>query len=288
VVAVPRGGRITPSRRHRWRWEFDGCEFDTPLVPVQMFTAILILLTLVLVALVGESRRRLALEAKARGRAEAEVAAAIENERMRLGTELHEGLGQELAAIGYLMAALRKTLPVADTVQASEAMRLEDLITRSIERTRVLAKAFYPVEMETLGLLGSLEGMACNAARSFEIECRVRTDREWGASAVRGSKAIQLFRIAEEAIHYEVEQDRAQHIEISVAGGEDSLVLSVAGDGAGVAGDVDNADSADLRMMRYRAGVIGARLDVSSRRGGGTTVRCSVPLAEAVPPLALH
>ena len=223
-------------------------------------------------------QRRLELEAKAHSQVEAEVAAAVENERMLLGTELHEGLGQELTGIAYLMAALHRTLLGVSSEQASEAMRLEEMVTRSIERTRVLAKAFYPVGMETLGLVGSLEEMAYNATRTFDIQCRVRADLETAASDLRGSMAIQLFRIAEEAIYYEVKQGHARRIEIAVAVDDGNFVLTVAGDGESVASDLEDAQSTDLRMMRYRAGIIGGRLDVRSPMAGGTWVRCSAPL----------
>ncbi len=74
----------------------------------------------------------------------------------------------------------------------------------------MLAKAFYPVEMETLGLVGSLEEMAYNATRSFDVRVASAPTSETGASDLRGSMAIQLFRIAEEAIYYEVKQGQAQ------------------------------------------------------------------------------
>jgi signal transduction histidine kinase len=221
--------------------------------------------------------RRLELEAEAHGRLEAEVAAAVENERLRLGTELHEGLGQELTGIAYLMAALHRTLRGADSEQAGAAMRLEDMITRAIERTRVLAKAFYPMEMATLGLVVSLEEMAYNATRSLDVQCRVRADLDAGASNLRGSMAIQLFRIAEEAIYFEAKQGHARRIEISVAVDDGDFVLTVAGDGDGVSSELEEVESTGLRMMRYRAGVIGGRLDVRSPIAGGTWVRCSVP-----------
>jgi PAS domain S-box-containing protein len=232
----------------------------------------------------ARAERRLELEAQAHSRVEAEVAAAVESERLRLGTELHEGLGQELAGIAYLMAALHRTLRGAASEQAaSEAMRLEDMITRSIERTRVLAKAFYPVEMETLGLVGSLEEMAYNAMRSFDVRCRVHADLESGASDLRGSMAIQLFRIAEEAIYYEVKLGCAREIEISVAVDDDKFVLTVTSDGEGVPSDLEHVQSAGLRMMQYRAGIIGGELDVRSPLTGGTLVRCSAPLSTGRP-----
>jgi len=154
------------------------------------------------------------------------------------------------------------------------------MITRSIERTRHLAKAFYPVEMETLGLVGSLEEMAHNATDALRIQCRVR-DVDAPAADLRGPIAIQLFRIAQEAIHYEVTEGRASRIEISVSVDSGRLVLTVAGDGAGVPAELESKNGAEVRMMRYRAGVIGGLLDVRSPAAGGTTVRCSAPLPPA-------
>jgi signal transduction histidine kinase len=90
--------------------------------------------------------------------------------------------------------------------------------------------------------------------------------------------AIQLFRIAEEAIYYEVKQRHARKIEISVAVDDGEFVLTVSGDGKGVSSDPEDVQSAGLRMMRYRAGIIGGVLDVRSPMTGGTTVRCSAPL----------
>ena len=147
-------------------------------------------------------------------------------------------------------------------------MRLEDMITSSIERTRVLAKAFYPVEMETLGLVGSLEEMAYNATRSLRHPVPRARRRGARLADLRGSMAIQLFRIAEEAIYYEVKQGQARRIEISVAVDDDNLVLTVAGDGEGVPSDLEDIRRAPARsrMMRYRAGIIGGRARRARRR----------------------
>jgi PAS domain S-box-containing protein len=224
-------------------------------------------------------RRRLEVEAEAHSRIEAEVAAAVENERQRLGQELHEGLGQELTGIAYLMATLQRTLSGAAKPEAAEATRLESMITSSIERTRSLAKAFYPVEMEMLGLVGSLEEMAWSATRSMNVECRVYSDLDvFSGIDPRGSVAIQLFRIAQEAIYYEVEHGHARHIDISVSFGDDRVVLSVVGDGNGSRFDIDEVDGAELRIMQYRAGIIGGTLDVRTPSAGGTAVRCSAPI----------
>jgi signal transduction histidine kinase len=230
----------------------------------------------------AQARQRLELEVEARKRVDVEVAAAVESERLRLGYELHEGLGQELAGIGYMMATFQGVLREAGVEQAEEARRLEGMITRSIERTRTLAKAFYPVEMEMLGLVGSLEEMACSATHTLRVPCRVR-DADAPAFELRGPMAIQLFRIAEEAIQFEVEQGAARRIDISVSVDGERLVLTVAGEGPEAIRELDsmNGGGAGIRRMRYRAEVIGGRLDVRSPSAGGITVRCSAPLPPA-------
>jgi PAS domain S-box-containing protein len=225
----------------------------------------------------ARAQRRLQGEAEARKRLEAEVAAAVESEQLRLGQELHEGLGQELTGIAYLMAALHRALQGASSKQALEAMRLEDLITRSIERTRSLAKAFYPVEMETLGLLASLEEIAYNAMESFGIRCLVRAEDPECAD-LRGPLAIQLFRIAQEAVLNAVKHGHAGLIEISIAIDGGDLVLKVADDGVGLPGDLAEVEGTGLRIMRYRAGIVGGVLEVRSRPSGGSMVLCSAPL----------
>ena len=224
------------------------------------------------------AQRRLEAEAEARKRLEAEVAAAVESEQLRLGQELHEGLGQELTGIAYLMAALQRALSGSSSAQAREALRLEQMITRSIERTRSLAKAFYPVEMETLGLLASLEEIADGARSSFGVDCVVSIAEDSVCAELRGPLAIQFFRIAQEAVLHAVERRRARCVEITATVEGGNLVMIVADDGAGLLLDLDEVAGAELRIMRYRAGIVGGSLEVRSQHGGGTLLVCSAPL----------
>jgi signal transduction histidine kinase len=155
-------------------------------------------------------------------------------------------------------------------------MRLEELVTRSIERTRSLAKAFYPVEMETLGLVASLEEIAFNAMESFGIRCLVGAEEP--VRDLRGPLAIQLFRIAQEAVLNAVKHGNARLIEISVAIDGGDLVMKIADDGVGLPGDLAEVEGTGLRIMRYRAGIVGGMLEVRSRPSGGSMVLCSAPL----------
>jgi PAS domain S-box-containing protein len=227
------------------------------------------------------ARGRLHAEAEARKRLEAEVAAAVESEHLRLGQELHEGLGQELTGIAYLMATLQRALAAMSPSQAEAALRLEEMITRSVERTRILAKAFYPVEMETLGLLASLEEIADNTMDSFGVRCRVSVDADQRCAELRGPIAIQFFRIAQEAVLNAVKHGQAHRVDIDVGCENGDLVMRVVDDGVGLPEDLEKVEGAGLRIMRYRAGILGGVLDLRALPTGGSMVRCSAPLPAA-------
>jgi PAS domain S-box-containing protein len=227
------------------------------------------------------AQRRLQAEADARKRLEAEVAAAVESEQLRLGQELHEGLGQELTGIAYLMAALHRALRGASSTQAMEAMRLEEMITRSIERTRSLAKAFYPVEMERLGLLAALEEISYNTRTSFGVDCIVHLQEGSLAADLRGPVAIQLFRIAQEAVLNAVKHGNARRIDVDVTSDDGTIVMTLEDDGTGLPASIETIEGTGLRLMRYRAGIVGGALEVTSSSSGGALVRCWAPLPVA-------
>jgi PAS domain S-box-containing protein len=211
-----------------------------------------------------------------RRRLEAEVARASEREQLRLGHELHDGLGQQLTGIGFLLAALHEQLKDVSPAAAGQTLRLQGLIERSIEQTQHLAKGFYPVELEEFGLPRTLKGLARATTRSYRVPCRVRADGS-AAGGLTGSVAIQLFRIAQEAVHNAVKHAKPRRITLYLATRDGLVTLTVKDDGVGLPPDGEATSGMGLRIMRFRAQMIGGRLDVRGGRRGGVVVTCSVP-----------
>jgi two-component system sensor kinase len=221
-------------------------------------------------------------EVEERKRLEAEVAGIVEREQQRLGRELHEGLGQQLAGIGYQMTALQTRLGRVAT-RSREAERLQGLIRQCVEQTRHLAKEFYPVELERNGLLMALRELASETGPSSSISYVVQGDGNPACEDLKGPVAIQLFRIAQEAVRNSVQHARARQILIRLATADGCILLTVKDDGIGLPPDGNETNGMGLRIMQYRAHMIDGKLDYRNDPAGGVTVTCSVPGMFALP-----
>ena len=89
--------------------------------------------------------------------------------------------------------------------------------------------------------------------------------------------ATHLFRIAQEAVSNALRHGRARHVRIALRGEPDALTLSVEDDGVGIPNLPHDGKGLGMRLMRYRAGVIGGTLCIAAAAGGGTVVTCRVP-----------
>ena len=92
--------------------------------------------------------------------------------------------------------------------------------------------------------------------------------------------ASHLFRIAQEAVRNALRHAQARQIEILLLGDASHLTLTVSDDGPGRPRE-DRMPGLGLRIMAHRAEILGGDLAIESVDGGGTRVRCRVPLRAA-------
>jgi signal transduction histidine kinase len=88
--------------------------------------------------------------------------------------------------------------------------------------------------------------------------------------------AIHLYRIAQEAASNAIKHGKARRIDISLAAKDHSVTLTVNDNGIGLSRKLPKRKGMGLRIMRYRAEVIGGALVVEPVPGGGTRVVCTV------------
>jgi len=224
------------------------------------------------------AHKQLQAQIDERKRLEAEITRAIESEQLRLGQELHDGLGQQLAGISYMMGALKLKMDRAAEPAAGEAQKIEQLLQQSVEQIRNLAKGFYPVELERHGLFSALKEMAHTTEQTFRVRCAVHVEDSDGIEP-RGPTAIQLFRIAQEAVHNAAKHAQARKITIRFKRDGDGVSLIVRDDGVGLPSNAGEIKGMGLRIMDHRARMIGAQFDLRADPHGGTIVTCSFPVA---------
>jgi len=225
------------------------------------------------------AHQALEVEAEERKNLEALMARIVEREQLRLGSELHDGLGQRLTGISLLLADLHEKLKNRWSDGARDTSRLQALVEQSIREAQSLARGFYPVELERFGLLLSLKDLARSVSVSFGVRCGIRPDSSTSAD-ISGPSTLQLYRIAQETLHNAVQHGKATRIVVFLACEQGEITLTITDDGVGLPAHHENMRGLGLRIMRYRAQTIGGTLDVRNGPTGGVTVTCSVPATE--------
>ncbi len=205
-----------------------------------------------------------------------------ERTRERIGQELHDDLGQHLTGAAFLSEILFRKLEAMKQAEREDAAAITRLINDAVAKTRTLAQGLYPVELKEAGLRSMIEQLARNVERTCDVACEVRADADFAVADA--GIAINLFRMAQEAINNAVRHGKAGRVVVAMRRTATADVLEVEDDGKGF----DSLDAATdkgglgMHTMRYRAGLIGAELRIAAAPGGGARVVIALPLSEGI------
>jgi len=204
---------------------------------------------------------------------EKEVSQVSTREQQRIGQELHDGLGQELTGLGYLAESLYCDLRNRSAAETEMADKLARGIEQALDQTRTIARGLIPVEVDADGLVSALEQLAARTEDRCGILCRFHCSQP---VPVVDAAANQLFRIAQEAVNNAVKHGRAGQVTVELSAEDRQITLRVLDNGAGIPQDLEQTTGMGLRIMHYRARVIGARLDIRPAETGGTLLTCTL------------
>lgn len=214
-----------------------------------------------------------------RKRLEREVLEISDGEQMRIGQDLHDGLGQHLTGIAFLAKVIASELAEEGSAQAQAAEKIARLVQDAISRTRDLAHGLSPLGLEAEGLGAALQELARRTEDLSGLRCEFR---ERGASTpCAGNAAVQLYRIAQESVNNAVKHARARTITITLTTEDGHGILNIEDDGTGYAMNRPARGGMGLHVMAYRARMIGGSLVTRAGDGGtrrGTVVTCSFVL----------
>ena len=235
--------------------------------------------------LVGRAGKNAEVESVARDiterkRLEREILEVSNREQRRIGHDLHDGVCQQLAAIAYRMDIMADQLQEKGMAESSEMERIGGLVSETITQTHGVARGLFPVQLEENGLVSAIEEFAANAENLFKIQCPFSCDDP--SLMVENTVSLHLYYIIQEAVLNAVKHGKATSIAISIARDNDRFVLTIRDNGAGFHSP-GSSTGMGIRIMRYRASVIGTTLDLKSAPGHGTQITCAFhPSAEVV------
>ena len=204
------------------------------------------------------------------------VAAAAEQERARIARDLHDGLGQQLGGLLFLMNGLSRDLQSANAPQAETASQLSKELATAITQARNLAHELYAVPPQPDGLVQALENLAERVATERGIECAFAGENS--VLVHNQFAASHLYRIAQEGVQNALKHSRATRIDLELTQQVASVELKVRDNGIGFPTQ-QNSRGLGLHTMEQRARLIGGRLLVKSNPDGGVEIVCTVPKA---------
>jgi PAS domain S-box-containing protein len=228
--------------------------------------------------IIGASK--IARDISQRRQLEQAVEAAAEQERARIARELHDGLGQQLGGLLYLMHGLERDLSAARAPQAETARQLTQEFATALTQARNLAHELYAVPPQPNGLVQALENLASRVAAERGIECVFIG--ETSIMVNNPATASHLYRIAQEAVQNALKHSRGTRIDLNLLLSSDGVELRVRDNGVTFTGKPNSA-GLGLHTMEQRARLMGGRLLVQTNRDGGVEVICRVPRAVLAP-----
>jgi signal transduction histidine kinase len=131
------------------------------------------------------------------------------------------------------------------------------------------------VDVDAQGLQSALQTLVTHTNDLGSIACRLECDQPLEVSDA--FVATHLYRIAQEAITNALKHSLASEIIVRLEKDNGTIVLSVLDNGIGLLDKGNAPTGRGLRIMAYRAGVMGATLHVGPGEGRGTLVQCSLP-----------
>jgi PAS domain S-box-containing protein len=191
-------------------------------------------------------------------------------EQQRLGRDLHDGLGQELAGISLLASAIASSMRKAGRPEAAELENLGGLAAQAVANCRALAHGLSPVTFANGGLREALTEMVGLLRDSFGLDARCEV-LESAPIRLLPDALDNLYRISQEAVSNARRHGAAQAIRITLQSEAALVRLVIEDDGTGIPPSPP-ATGMGLKIMQFRAATMGARLSIGPRESGGTRV----------------
>ena len=214
---------------------------------------------------------------------EREIIEIANREQQRIGSDLHDGLGQDLTGIALMLKGVVAQLRKEGSAAHGDVEEVIGLVNNAIQNTRLLARGLCPVGNGRGTLGAAIQTLAARISERFgvHVECQLDFEEPLRLSE---TAAAHVYRIVQEALTNVVRHSGANEVSVRLKTSDAELHLRVDDNGRGFLQTL--ADRAEdlgveglgLKIMRYRAQMLGGDLVIDSAGNAGASVRCSCPL----------
>jgi len=202
---------------------------------------------------------------------------AQEQERTRIGRELHDDIGQRLAMIAIELQQLHENSLILPDVRS----RLDELQKRTSEiatDTQSLSHELHSAKLEYLGIARAMRGFCQEFGEQQNVEIDFQSNDL--PSPVSPDTSLCLFRVLQEALHNSAKHSGVRQLEVRLWGTSDEIHLTVADSGAGFDREAaKESRGIGLVSMEERLKLLKGTLSIESQLRRGTTIHARVPFS---------
>ena len=201
---------------------------------------------------------------------------AQEQERTRIGSELHDDIGQRLALLAVELQLLHENPAIIPEVRSG----VGDLQKQTMEiaaDVQSLSHELHSAKLQYLGIVGAVRGFCREFGEQQKVEIDFQTHDLPGP--LSPDISLCFFRILQEALHNSAKHSGVRHFQVRLWGTPDEVHLTVKDSGAGFDREATNASRGlGLISMEERLKLVKGTLSIDSQPKRGTTVHARVPL----------
>jgi signal transduction histidine kinase len=207
------------------------------------------------------------------------VLMAQEEERARVSRELHDELGQILAAARYELSYLQKTQEGSLESSGLDFTNAVNMIERAAGELRRVCQGLRPPLIDTLGLEPSIETLMNEFAERTDIKIRTDIQLDEIEEKISSDIALCTYRILQESLNNIVRHSNASRVFVSVYVEAGDLHLRIRDNGKGFdPTKIDSTKGCGISGMRERAWLVNGEITIDSTPLGGTRVTLRVPI----------
>jgi signal transduction histidine kinase len=215
-------------------------------------------------------------------RLSSDLFAVQENERKRISFELHDELGQSMAALKLQVGSIARRLGTAELDEMLSACdEIRSNINQIIENVRRLSRDLSPVVLDDLGLQAAIEYLVNNFSKIYNVKIRFQ-QTDINHLFKEDSQRI-IYRILQEALTNIGKHAQAKNVALVIEGEDRAVRFTVKDDGRGfnVQKTLDQKGAErgmGLEAMSERVRILGGKINIVSRPGIDTTVTFTAPI----------
>ena len=208
-----------------------------------------------------------------------DVLNAQEEERTRMSRDLHDGLGQIIAAAHFELGMTRTRLKGELGVDDEEFARATALIEDAGEKLRHICRGLRPPMLDDLGLVPAIVQLIEEVEEFSDLRIDLDERCDEDDDSIPPEAALCVFRVLQEALTNVQRHANATHVSVTLAREYQWLTLSLYDNGVGFdASDLDHAHGFGVKGMRERARLVLGSFELRSEPDQGTRVNLRVPV----------